>query len=211
MHARAHPAPARLTPPDSDRGRRQTIESPGEPSSRLRGKKGWLAGLLIGITLPALAQFDTAPPSRTPRPALATMATTEAAYRIDGARHIYLNHPERIHDGLLPPFLHAIAGVRTTIDTHGRVSRIEITREPAVAREVLPWIERLIRAAEPYPRPPAGLDTVRWDEIWLIDRSGRFQLHTLSEGQQQAPDSPDYDTDDEDEKGAAGAPSGPGR
>ena len=114
------------------------------------------------------------------------MATTEAAYRIDGARHIYLNHPERIHDGLLPPFLHAIAGVRTTIDTHGRVSRIEITREPAVAREVLPWIERLIRAAEPYPRPPAGLDTVRWDEIWLIDRSGRFQLHTLSEGQQQA-------------------------
>ena len=71
------------------------------------------------------------------------MATTEAAYRIDGARHIYLNHPERIHDGLLPPFLHAIAGVRTTIDAHGRVSRIEITREPAVAREVLPWIERL--------------------------------------------------------------------
>ena len=105
MHARAHPAPARLTPPDSDRGRRQTIESPGEPSSRLRGKKGWLAGLLIGIALPALAQFDTAPPSRTPRPALATMATTEAAYRIDGARHIYLNHPERIHDGLLPPTL----------------------------------------------------------------------------------------------------------
>ena len=101
--------------------------------------------------------------------------------------------------------------VRTTIDAHGRVSRIEITREPAVAREVLPWIERLIRAAEPYPRPPAGLDTVRWDEIWLIDRSGRFQLHTLSEGQQQAPDSPDDDTDDEDEKGAAGAPSGPGR
>ena len=73
-------------------------------------------------------------------------------------------------------------------------------RHPAVAREVLPWIERLIRAAEPYPRPPAGLDTVRWDEIWLIDRSGRFQLHTLSEGQQQAPDSPDDDTDDEDEE-----------
>jgi hypothetical protein len=164
----------------------------------LRTKKGWLAGLLIGIALPALAQFDTVLPARTPRPALATMATTEAAYRIDGARHLYLNHPERIHDGLLPPFLHAIAGVRTTIDAHGRVSRIEITREPAVAREVLPWIERLIRAAEPYPRPPAGLDTVRWDEIWLIDRSGRFQLHTLSEGQQQAPDSEEAETDEAD-------------
>lgn len=199
MHARTHPAAARLAPPASGPCRRQTLESPGEPPvTGLRGKKGWLAGLLIGIALPALAQFDTALPARAPRPALATMATTEAAYRIDGARHLYLNHPERIHDGLLPPFLHAIAGVRTTIDAHGRVSRIEITREPAVAREVLPWIERLIRAAEPYPRPPAGLDMVRWDEIWLIDRSGRFQLHTLSEGQQQAPDSADDDADEAD-------------
>ncbi|SIQ22428.1 hypothetical protein SAMN05421778_102111 [Sphaerotilus natans] len=198
MHARAHPAAARLTPSASAPCRRRPLESPSAPPSRLRGKKGWLAGLLIGIALPALAQFDTALPARAPRPALATMATTEAAYRIDGARHLYLNHPERIHDGLLPPFLHAIAGVRTTIDAHGRVSRIEITREPAVAREVLPWIEHLIRAAEPYPRPPAGLDTVRWDEIWLIDRSGRFQLHTLSEGQQQAPDSADDEADEAD-------------
>jgi len=166
--------------------RQQTIESPSA-QPRVRGKRGWLAGLLIGIALPALAQFDRAPEPRPMAAPLATMATDAPAYRIDAARHIYLRHADLIHDGLLPPMLHAIAGVRTTIGAQGQVLRIEVTREPVVAREVLPWIEQMIRAAAPYPRPPAGLDEVVWNELWLIDRSSRFQLHTLSEGQEQVP------------------------
>ena len=75
----------------------------------------------------------------------------------------------------------------------------------------------------PHPGELLREDEIPWDRIAFRSiaislrhffedrRSGRFQLHTLSEGQQQAPDSPDDDTDDEDEKGAAGAPSGPGR
>lgn len=195
MHGLLRHHLARLVCPSRPR---RDKESPDTPP-RVRGTRGWLAGwLLIGIALPAAAQFERAPEPRPMAAPLAAMATEEPAYRIDAARHIYLRYADRIHDGLLPPLLHAIAGVRTTIDAAGQVRRIEITREPAVAREVLPWIERMIRAAAPYPRPPAGLDEVVWNELWLIDRGGSFQLHTLSEGQQQVPAGDDTDEDDED-------------
>jgi len=41
--------------------------------------------------------------------------------------------------------------------------------------------ERMIRRASPFPAPSA--ERTRFTEVWLVDDSGRFQLHTLTEGQ----------------------------
>jgi hypothetical protein len=42
----------------------------------------------------------------------------------------------------------------------------------------------MIRRAAPLPAPSRMLgNTVAYTETWLVDRSGRFQLDTLSEGQ----------------------------
>jgi hypothetical protein len=42
----------------------------------------------------------------------------------------------------------------------------------------------LIRGASPYPAPRQfGEAGVVWREIWLVDKSGRFQVDSLTEGQ----------------------------
>jgi hypothetical protein len=41
-----------------------------------------------------------------------------------------------------------------------------------------------IERAAPYPVPAGmGAGTLTWREVWLVDRSGRFQVQLLSEGQ----------------------------
>ena len=40
----------------------------------------------------------------------------------------------------------------------------------------------MIKKASPFP-PPARMGEVKYTEIWLVDKSGRFQLDTLTEGQ----------------------------
>jgi protein TonB len=55
-------------------------------------------------------------------------------------------------------------------------------RGPSHAPEVMAEIERLVRAAAPFPSPP-GFGRVQYVDTWLWDRSGRFQLDTLTEGQ----------------------------
>lgn len=57
-----------------------------------------------------------------------------------------------------------------------------VTREPAAAKEVGPWAVSLIHAASPFPKPAAAGRT-RFREIWLVDKSGAFQLDALTEGQ----------------------------
>ena len=37
-------------------------------------------------------------------------------------------------------------------------------------------------AAAPLP-PPARMGKVRYVEVWLVDKSGKFQVHSLTEGQ----------------------------
>jgi len=41
----------------------------------------------------------------------------------------------------------------------------------------------MIKNASPFPAPPASMGTVKYTEIWLVDKSGRFQLDSLTEGQ----------------------------
>ena len=50
------------------------------------------------------------------------------------------------------------------------------------APEVVAEIERTVRAAAPYP-VPLRLGRVTYTDTWLWDKSGNFQLDTLTEGQ----------------------------
>jgi hypothetical protein len=137
---------------------------------------------------PALAQFATPPaPLHAPEPST-SVAESPKAYRADAARHLYHSYPMQVLRGRLPPVLYAVAVVETTLDASGQVLQVEITREPAAAKEVMPWLLQMIRRAAPYPAPQK-LGEVVYTDVWLVDRSGRFQLDTLTEGQRSGPGS----------------------
>ena len=57
-----------------------------------------------------------------------------------------------------------------------------IIQAPSHAPEVTARVRDLIRKASPLPAP-ARLGTVRYTDTWLVDKSGKFQLDTLTEGQ----------------------------
>ncbi len=109
-------------------------------------------------------------------------ATTPRAYRQDGATHLYALNAERIYKGQMPPLLYAIGVLRVEIDAAGRVTGLDWMRAPRHAPEVVAEIERTVRAASPFPAP-ARMGKVTYTDTWLWDRSGRFQLDTLTEGQ----------------------------
>lgn len=76
--------------------------------------------------------------------------------------------------------LYAIGVVQVQLDGQGRVRRLNWLRKPSHAPEVTQEIERSIRAAAPFPAPGRS---VTYTDTWLWDKSGRFQLDTLTEGQ----------------------------
>lgn len=117
-----------------------------------------------------------------PAPRKLSAAQDLPGYRADCAAHIYSTYPERIYPGLLPPMLHAIAVLEVRLDALGNVERLHWMRQPGHAPEVTAQIAALVRAAAPFPAAPQ-LAPASYTETWLWDASGRFQLHTLSEGQ----------------------------
>ena len=131
---------------------------------------------------PAPSPQDTHPPesvSTTPR---SSPATTPRAYRQDAARHLYGQNAQRIYKGKLPPLLYAIGVLEVDIDRNGRVTALRWMRAPRHAPEVVKEIERTVRTAAPYP-VPARMPRVTYTDTWLWDKSGHFQLDTLTEGQ----------------------------
>ena len=109
-------------------------------------------------------------------------APASAAYRREAANHLYRKYPDRIYKGRMPAFLYAIGVLEVELDQGGRVGSTRWLRGPSHAPEVMVEIERLVRAAAPFPSPP-GFGRVQYVDTWLWDRSGRFQLDTLTEGQ----------------------------
>ncbi len=137
----------------------------------------WLAAM------PALAQFSMVPAPLTTVAPKASAATEDKAYRTDAARHIYAAFPMRVMRGKMPPMLYSVMAVETEIDATGQVLNVNVVRKPA-ADEVAPWVVAMIRRAAPFPAPVnVGTGTVRYFEIWLVDKSGLFQIDTLTEGQ----------------------------
>jgi protein TonB len=102
-----------------------------------------------------------------------SQATSEKAYRVDA---------DNIFKGKLPPMLYAIAVVETDVDANGNVRAVRMLRAPDHAPEVTARVRELIHKASPLPAP-ARLGTVRYVDTWLMDKSGKFQLDTLTEGQ----------------------------
>jgi periplasmic protein TonB len=131
---------------------------------------------------PAVA---VAPRTAQPAPAMViktSSATNPRAYRADAAQHLYSLNQERIWKGRLPPLLYAIGVLQVEVDGNGQVRNLNWMRAPKHAPEVIAEIEKTVRAAAPYP-VPARMGKVVYTDTWLWHKSGKFQLDTLTEGQ----------------------------
>lgn len=161
-------APAAAAPPVVP----PALAAPAHPSAPAAGQ-----------ALAALSNHT--PAAALPKPAqpvLISAARSARDYRIDGARHIYRSVPERIFAGKLPRLLLAVGVINIEIDARGAVTGIQWARAPRSSPRVVDEIERLVRAAAPYPAP-VHMGSVTYTDTWLWDKSGRFQLDTLTQGQ----------------------------
>ena len=109
-------------------------------------------------------------------------AGTPRAYRADAASHLYGLNRDRIYKGRMPPLLYAVGVLQVDVDGRGNVRNLNWMRAPRHAPEVVAEIERTVRAAAPFPAP-VRMGKVIYTDTWLWHKSGRFQLDTLTEGQ----------------------------
>ena len=114
--------------------------------------------------------------------AMASNATDAKAYRKDGARYLYTTYASQIYKGKLPPLVHAIVVTETELDAHGNVRDVKMIRVPTHAPDVTERVRAMIQQASPLPAP-TRMGGTKYFEVWLVDKSGRFQLDTLTEGQ----------------------------
>jgi len=161
-----------------------------------------LTPALLGVAA-LLASCSTSAPPAPPRAAVATPQAAEAApqvaagpamviktshatnpraYRADAAQHIYALNQDRIWKGRLPPMLYAVGVLQVEVDGQGNVRHLNWMRAPKHAPEVIAEIEKTVRASAPFP-VPARMGKVVYTDTWLWHKSGRFQLDTLTEGQ----------------------------
>ncbi|MFC5523179.1 hypothetical protein [Polaromonas jejuensis] len=161
-------------------------------------RRFWLLAMLSAAAAAVVSACKTAPgiaPGETPAapavtgpvappqgPAKSSSATTARAYRADGAAHIYGLNADRIYKGKMPPLLYAVGVLNVEIDRTGRVIRLDWMRAPRHAPEVMAEIERTVQQASPFPAP-VRLGKVVYTDTWLWHQSGKFQLDTLTEGQ----------------------------
>jgi hypothetical protein len=125
------------------------------------------------------AQAPAADAAMAPR---VSRAANPRDYRRDAAQHLYDQNLERIYKGKLQPNLYAIGTLQVDLDRDGKVTRLHWMRAPSHAPEVVKEIERTVREAAPFPTP-SRMGKVTYTDTWLWDKSGRFQLDTLTEGQ----------------------------
>jgi len=139
---------------------------------------------LVAATLLAAVSLAGSLPARAQTQAIASVSTAETAkaYKMDAARHVYKAYPDRIYKGKLPPLVHAIVVLEVSVDERGYVQDINTIRVPTHAPDVTVAVKDMIHHASPMPAP-ARMGSVKFTEVWLVDKSGRFQLDTLTEGQ----------------------------
>jgi len=136
----------------------------------------------LGCLLAALAHAQFAMvPSPLPAQPAPSQAESDKDYRADAAKHLYAAYPMRIFKGKMPPLLYGVTIVETEVDAEGKILDVKV-RRPGAAPEVAPWVVAMIRRAGPFPAP-AKLGKATYVDIWLVHKSGNFQLDTLTEGQ----------------------------
>lgn len=166
-------------------------------NTRLKRTGRWTAAVAAAsVWLSLLQGCSTPPPSvRQERPVsvpaarpapypvnAASQARSPKEYRQDAARHLYAQQAARIYKGRLPPMLYAVGVLNVDIDRRGQVMGVNWMRAPRHAPEVMAEIEKMVRTAAPYP-VPSHLAKVTYTDVWLWHKSGKFQLDTLTEGQ----------------------------
>ena len=147
-------------------------------------------GLLSGCSTPppAVTPPPLPPPAaKAPEPVPAPTGPTSLArnskeYRKDAAGHLYGMHAHRIYKGRMPPLLEAVGVLNVDIDHKGSVKAVNWMRAPKHVPHVMAEIERMVKASAPYP-VPKHMSQVTYTDVWLWHKSGRFQLDTLTEGQ----------------------------
>jgi len=139
-----------------------------------------LAGCATGPSKEQAMKWPDLPEQQAPK--VTSNANTPKQYRGDAARHLYERNGQRIFKGKMPPLLYAVGVLNVDIDQQGQVSHLHWTRAPKHAPEVIAEIERTVLSAAPYPAP-RKMGHVTYTDVWLWDKSGRFQLDTLTEGQ----------------------------
>lgn len=112
----------------------------------------------------------------------ASDAQDARAYRLDAARHLYQQQQALVYTGRLPPMLYAVGVLDVDIGPAGQIRGLHWRRAPRHAPEVMAQIERMVQAAAPFPAP-RRMSGVTYTDVWLWHQSGRFQLDTLTEGQ----------------------------
>ena len=154
----------------------------------LAGGAAVLLAVLQGCGTPPAPPLSQHPEPATPSKPLDTRAgsTSQARnpkdYRRDAARHLYALQAEKIYKGRLPPMLYAVGVLNVDIDRRGQVQAVNWMRAPKHAPEVMAEIEKMVRSAAPYPAPQ-HMAKVTYTDVWLWHKSGKFQLDTLTEGQ----------------------------
>lgn len=118
--------------------------------------------------------------------ALAVVASTPAdpvAYRLAAARHIYEAYPGCVLRGKLPRVISAAVLVNVSVDKDGRVHEIRFVRLPPEMPTASTTIRRMIDRISPFPTSSAvGTELIAFNEVWMFDEEGRFQLGALTEG-----------------------------
>jgi periplasmic protein TonB len=128
---------------------------------------------------PALPEITA---NTAPKVSESSLAHSAKEYRKDAASHLYGINKERIFKGRMPPMLQAVGVLDVDIDRQGQVKALNWKRPPKHAPQVMAEIEHMVKAAAPYPAPK-NLSQVTYTDVWLWHKSGKFQLDTLTEGQ----------------------------
>jgi len=132
-----------------------------------------LAGALLAVAAaPACAQTMQK----------VSLASSAQSYRTDAARHVYNTYANQIYKGMLPPLVHAIVVIETEVDKTGSVRDVRVVRGPSHAPDVTKRVIAMVHKASPFPEP-RKLGATKFLEVWMVDRGGKFQVHTLTEGQ----------------------------
>jgi len=140
----------------------------------------WLLALHLGA---AATEVDYLSEPKRSNVQKVSLATSPKAYRVDAALHIYESYSSRIYKGRLPPLIHAVVVVETTVDDSGHARDVKVVRGPSHAPDVTQAVVEMIRRASPMPLHRALSGNVKFLEIWLVHQDGRFQLDSLTEGQ----------------------------